>query len=385
MRSQSNAPATPMKPQSPGRITESLSDTCFVGDCREVLKTLIAEDLRVQMCVTSPPYWGLRDYGMAGQIGLERTPDDYVTALAEVFRLVRDLLADRGTLWLNLGDCYATGAGTVGECPGGGVQGDRWKGHRGTRPGSAKHASSVMGPMTQPNRLPLPGLKPKDLVGVPWRVAFALQTDGWWLRSGIIWHKPNCMPESVKDRPTRAHEYLFLFSKSERYYYDHEAIRESASYGDHVRNVDSPYCVPGQPAHTGLRKQGLSKSGNTSRRYGEDYGRPGAHRGVSVPWEGDHCNKRSVWSVSSRPCLDAHFATFPPELIEPCILAGSRPGDIVLDPFLGNGTTAEVAQRLGRGWIGIDLNPSYTPIQRRRTAQMALALGDYRRWRAGSP
>jgi len=164
--------------------------------------------------------------------------------------------------------------------------------------------------MTQPNRLPLPGLKPKDLVGIPWRVAFALQADGWTLRSDIIWHKPNCMPESVKDRPTRAHEYLFLFSKSERYYYDHEAIREAASYGDHVRNMDSPYCVPGQPAHHGLRKQGLSKSGNTSRRYGEDYGRPGAHRGASVPWEGDHRNKRSVWSVSSRPCLDAHFATF---------------------------------------------------------------------------
>jgi hypothetical protein len=144
MRSQSNAPATPMKPQSPGRITESLSDTCFVGDCREVLKTLIAENLRVQMCVTSPPYWGLRDYGMAGQIGLERTPDDYVTALVEVFRLVRDLLADQGTLWLNLGDCYATGVGAVGEHPGGGVQGDRWKGYRGTRPGSAKHASGAI-------------------------------------------------------------------------------------------------------------------------------------------------------------------------------------------------------------------------------------------------
>ncbi|MGH8653511.1 MAG: DNA-methyltransferase [Gammaproteobacteria bacterium] len=434
------------------RIATDLRDSCLVGDCRTVLKQLIEEGLKVQMCVTSPPYWGLRDYGCEGQIGLERTPDEYVAVLVEVFRLVRDLLADDGTLWLNLGDCYATGAGMVGQCPGGGIQGERWKalrpslpqdcsgqGYRGTHTAhnSGKNAYALgEGGFTQPNRLPLPGLKPKDLVGIPWREAFALQADSWTLRSDIIWHKPNPMPESVRDRPTRAHEYLFLLSKSERYYYDAEAIRELCD---------------GAIGH----------------------------------------NRRSVWTIATESNSDPHFATFPQKLIEPCVLAGSlvigahEPEDMiltptgdgerhddpslitgragmnrprraiestramsraeqaayaeqlrasthrsemmdeaggettfahylrtdrngarvippvlltrwidrgwlnrieiaprtaaphrstVLDPFLGSGTTAEVAQRLRRRWLGIDLNPGYTAMQQRRTAQRTLAL-----------
>ncbi|MGH8653500.1 MAG: DNA-methyltransferase [Gammaproteobacteria bacterium] len=363
-------------------------DTCLIGDCRKVLRRLIADGARMQMCVTSPPYWGLRDYGCGSQIGLERTPDEYVAVLVGVFALVRELLSADGTLWLNLGDCYATGAGMVGDCPGGGIQGERWKalrpslpqdcpgqGYRGTHTAgnSGKHAYRLGdGGLTQPNRLPLPGLKPKDLVGIPWRVAFALQADGWTLRSDIIWHKPNPMPESVRDRPTKAHEYVFLLSKSEHYYYDHEAIREHACCGDHARNAN--HQAPGQQEHAGLRRRGIAKNGNTSRCYGDEYGRLGAHRGASVPWEGDRRNKRSVWEVATLPFPDAHFATFPPALIEPCILAGSREGDIVLDPFLGSGTAAEVAQRFGRRWIGIDLNPAYAAMQRRRTRQMALRL-----------
>ncbi len=259
-----------MTPQSTQEAGTVALDTCLIGDCRKVMRRLIEAGLRVQMCVTSPPYWGLRDYGCVGQIGLERTPNEYVAVLVEVFRLVRDLLADDGTLWLNLGDCYATGAGRVGQCPGGGMQGEHWKGYHGTHTAgnSGKHAYLLgNGGFTQPNRLPLPGLKPKDLIGIPWRVAFALQADEWFLRSDIIWHKPNCMPESVKDRPTRAHEYLFLFSKSERYYYDHKAIREHACYGDHERNAD--HRAPAQQEHVGLRRPGIAKSGNTARRYGD--------------------------------------------------------------------------------------------------------------------
>lgn len=205
-------------------------DTCFVGDVRDGLRAFIAGGIRAQTCVTSPPYWGLRDYGVAGQIGLEPTPEQFVATMVDVFRLVRDALADDGTLWLNLGDSYATGAGRVGNAPGGGAQGERWRGgHEG------KHGQ--VGPMTQPNRLPIAGLKPKDLIGIPWRVALALQADGWYLRSDIIWHKPNPMPESIKDRPTKAHEYLFLLAKSERYFYDAEAIKESCSENTNERRA----------------------------------------------------------------------------------------------------------------------------------------------------
>ncbi|MGH8584728.1 MAG: DNA-methyltransferase [Gammaproteobacteria bacterium] len=437
------------------RIATDLRDSCLVGDCRTVLKQLIEEGLKVQICVTSPPYWGLRDYGGVGQIGLERTPDEYVAVLVEVFRLVRDLLADDGTLWLNLGDCYATGADMVGQCPGGGIQGERWKalrpslpqdcsgqGYRGTRTAhnSGKNAYALgEGGFTQPNRLPLAGLKPKDLVGIPWRVAFALQAAGWYLRSDIIWHKPNPMPESVRDRPTKAHEYLFLLSKSERYYYDAEAIREPYAL-DSLARVQRGRSDKHKYADGGPGDQTLAR--DIRKACTSALGR----------------NRRSVWSIGSEPFSEAHFATFPRRLVEPCILAGTserghcpecgarwqRPStrlrtgvverefvpqhdvspakpvlsppevakdegpldasnswqgsprgrtrtrtivweptcscgahpipDVVLDPFLGSGTTAEVAQRLGRHWFGIELNPDYTAMQERRTAQRALAL-----------
>ena len=327
----------------------------------------------IQCVVTSPPYWGLRDYGTAEQIGLERTPDDYVREIVAVFREVRRVLTSDGVLWLNLGDCYATGAGAVGNCPGGGEQGARWagdqyQGHRGSRGGSPKqrHTGAAVGPMTQPNRMPLPGLKPKDLVGIPWRVAFALQADGWYLRSDVIWSKPNPMPESTIDRPTKAHEYVFLLTKNERYYYDAEAIKEPANAANAHDATGAGYDAPGQKPHSG------SRSGNKTRKYGDDIGRPGSHLGSSIPWEGFTRNRRSVWSIATRPYSGAHFATMPEKLAEPCILAGSRIGDRVLDPFMGSGTVGAVAERLGRRWVGLDLNRNYHALARKRTAQRGL-------------
>jgi len=299
-----------------------------IGDCLTVLRTL--PDGFAHTCVTSPPYWGLRDYGHDGQIGLEETPDAYVERMVAVFREVRRVLRDDGTLWLNLGDSYATGAGKVGDRPGGGAQGDGWQGAK-----------------TSPNRLPIEGLKPKDLVGIPWRVAFALQADGWWLRSDIIWHKPNPMPESIKDRPTKAHEYVFLMSKSPRYYYDADAIKERAT---------------------------RASSGNRERHCHDGTRGRSDHLGASIPWTNDDTgrNKRSVWTVTTRPFSGAHFACYPPDLIKPCIAAGCPEGGIVLDPFFGSGTTGMVAESLGRRWFGIELNPEYEPLIRQRTAQRGL-------------
>lgn len=341
----------------------------WFGDCRDSMREMLAQGLRAQCCVTSPPYYGLRDYGHPGQIGLKKTPAEFVAALVEVFRLVRDVLADDGVLWLNLGDSYATGAGGVGDCPGGGKQGESWK---------------LRGAMTPPNRMPLPGLKPKDLIGIPWRVAFALQADGWYLRQDIIWHKPNPMPESVRDRCTKAHEYLFLLAKSERYYWDAEAMQEPAQEWrgraatfDRSGNAVADHVLPGQSA----AQHRPRKSGNKERKPASARGVPvdtggktsGAVAGL-VPWEGTTRNRRSVWTVPTIPYSGAHFATFPPALIEPCILAGSRPGDVLLDPFFGSGTTGQVAQALGRQWVGCELNPAYEPLQRERTAQTGLQL-----------
>jgi len=314
------------------------------GDALEVLRTM--PDESVHCSVTSPPYWGLRDYGVPGQLGLERTPEEYTAKMVEIFREVRRVLKKDGTLWLNLGDCYATGAGKVGDCPGGGEQGERWKGYRGTRAESGKHVphSMSMGPMIQPNRMPLPGLKPKDLVGIPWRIAFALQADGWWLRSDIIWAKPNPMPESVTDRPTKAHEYLFLMSKAERYYYDATEMREESITDD----ARKPY-APGQ----------VDNRGNGHSRGG------GKERNATVVPIGRR-NKRTVWTVTTEPFPEAHFATFPKALIEPCIKAGCPPAGTVLDPFMGSGTTAVVARKLNRNYIGIELNEKYIEIAERR-------------------
>ena len=313
----------------------------IVGDCREVLKGLLAGS--VQCCITSPPYWGLRSYGVGtdqGEIGLERTPDEYVAKLVEVFREVRRVLAADGTLWLVLGDCYATGAGKVGNHPGGGKQGERWAGrgtHTAENSGKAASRIKAMGPMTQPNRMPIAGLKPKDLVGIPWMLAFVLRADGWYLRSDIIWHKPNPMPESCKDRPTKSHEYLFLLSKKSSYYYDAEAIKEIAVSRERGRE----------------KFNGESAVDTKMRGWGSHCGTDGSGR-----------NRRTVWSIVTAPFKGAHFATYPPKLVEPCILAGSRPGDVVLDPFAGSGTTGMVAEQLGRKFIGIELNPEYSKLAR---------------------
>lgn len=297
------------------------------GDCREIMRRWAADGVKVQTCVTSPPYFGLRDYGHEGQLGLEETPEEYIAAMVEVFRCVRDVLADDGTLWLNIGDSYANGGRKTRDA-------DDKLVHRGmsTRPADPED------------------IKPKDLIGIPWMLAFALRADGWYLRQDIIWHKPNPMPESVRDRCTKAHEYIFLLSKSERYFFDSEAMKEPA-----VGNSSG--------AAASFRRTG-SKRGQVI---------PGQGYGTHRPDRDDIAynetrNRRSVWTVPTRPYKGAHFATFPPALIEPCILAGSRPGDIVLDPFMGSGTAAAEARRHGRKYAGCEINPEYGPLQSERLA-----------------
>lgn len=324
------------------------------GDCRELMAAMPAGSVRC--CVTSPPYWGLRDYGHADQLGLERTPEEYVSRIVDVFREVRRVLADDGTLWLNLGDCYATGAGKVGDCPGGGEQVERWKQYGPARaqvPDGKNPNAGV--PTFQPNRMPLPGLKPKDLVGIPWRVAFALQADGWWLRSDIIWAKPNPMPESVTDRPTKAHEYLFLLAKSERYYYDADAIAEPATFAGKVVTLGEKSLSRGQATGAGVEASGNGKADSVT---------VAALR-----------NRRSVWTIATQPFAEAHFAVMPEALVEPCVLAGSKPGDLVLDPFAGSGTVGVVALRYGRRFVGCELNPEYVEMARRRIAGPLFAGG----------
>lgn len=316
-----------------------------IGDCRDIMRRWASEGVRAQMCVTSPPYFGLRDYGHPGQIGLEATPEEYIATMVEVFRCVRDVLADDGTLWLNIGDSYNSlggiHAGRNDNQAGVGAGQRQW------REGSARADGEVRSDgMSRRNRngTHAPGLKPKDLIGIPWMLAFACRADGWYLRQDIIWHKPNPMPESVRDRCTKAHEYIFLLSKSEKYFFDSEAMKEPA--------VAPP--KPCGPKNDAMRN---------------DSGRTGIVRG-----DGETRNRRSVWTVATQPYSGAHFATYPPALIEPCILAGSRPGDTVLDPFMGSGTTAQVAQDLGRKAIGCELNPQYLALQTERTAQLGLEL-----------
>ena len=334
-----------------------MNSKCYCGDCREIMKNLADAGQRVQMCVTSPPYWGLRDYGTDGQIGLESTIDEYIENMVGVFRHVRELLADDGTLWVNMGDGYTSGGRASWRS---GISNN--KGHQclddaGHRPGT-----------------PL-GLKPKDLIGQPWRLAFALQADGWYLRQDIIWHKPNPMPESVLDRCTKAHEYIFLLSKSERYYFDQEAIKEPASPNTNPR-------VPGNKSHKGLTayengdefsrtKAGLVKY---SERQKANRIKNNLSMDAALAVMPETRNKRSVWSVPSEPFSGAHFATFPTKLIEPCILAGSCLGDVVLDPFFGSGTTGQVCESLGRKWLGCELYPEYFALQKDRIRQMGLSL-----------
>jgi DNA modification methylase len=397
----------------------------YIGDCRELLKQL--PDKCVQTCITSPPFWGLRDYDHEGQIGLEDTPEEYVQVLVEVFSEVHRVLRDDGTLWLNLGDCYVTNPRGPNSAASSTLTGSsdsdrrqkRWAaaGRKGrAHPNNRTVDPKVKGRShkTMASRGLQSKLKHKDLVGIPWSVAFALREAGWYLRMDNIWSKPNPTPESVGDRPTKSHEYMFLFSKRPSYYYDGDAIAEPIVCGDHFRNVtdDVASAMPGAPAHRGLRKQ--YKSGNKTRKQRAENGGArdrATNQTFGVPWqnEDDKRNKRSVWTVPGVvdlelaveqarlwaelvemlqgrrdkpsvwtvvpiPYRGAHFATFPPQLIEPCVLACSRPGDLVLDPFFGSGTTGEVAEKHERRWIGFDIQPKYADLARERTAQRSLPL-----------
>lgn len=296
------------------------------GDCIEQMQTL--PDGVAQMCVTSPPYFGLRDYGVDGQIGLEQAPEEFVARLVEVFREVHRVLADDGTLWLNIGDSYAGGGG----------------GNYTKNPIHAPHGQHITNVRNKPEWLANSGLKAKDLIGIPWMLAFALRADGWYLRQDIIWHKPNPMPESVRDRCTKAHEYVFLLSKSPKYFFDSKAMREEAQHPK-VTHKSSRKSPAQESAFLGNAPTNLGRCGTS---------------------ENGTRNRRSVWTVATRPYKGAHFATFPPALIEPCILAGSRPGDIVLDPFMGSGTTAAVAVQHERQYIGCELNEKYEALQNER-------------------
>lgn len=336
-----------------------MSVRILVGDCRDVLRTL--PDESVHCVVTSPPYFGLRDYGVDGQIGLEPSPDAHVAELAAVFREVRRVLRSDGTLWLNLGDSYT--GGTLGRKDGAG---------EGRTYGKINGIGST--------RL-LGGLKPKDLMGIPWRVAFALQADGWWLRRDIIWHKLNPMPESVRDRPTCSHEYLFLLTKSATYTYDAEAILEPVSPNTHARLSQNVMDQVGSArANGGAKTNGNMKAvGRTPKTQPAGEGlknNDSFAAATSMPVT--HRNKRTVWSTSTEAFREAHFATFPPALIEPCILAGCPKGGMVLDPFGGAGTTGLVADRLGRDAILIELNPEYAAMAERRIRADMPMMADVR-------
>lgn len=298
------------------------TNVIHTGETRQVLATIPNES--VDCVITSPPYWGLRDYGNDMQIGLEKDPQEYVAHLVEVFDEVRRVLKPQGTLWLNIGDSYIADRK-------GGSQGKN--GQRADRRFSASVQAKTGA-----------GLKNKDIAGIPWRVAFALQDAGWYLRQDIIWHKPNCMPESVQDRCTRNHEYVFLLAKNAEYFYDNDTIKERAV------SVNDPRLGKGRIEYSGKR-QGEKGTG-----------------GAAVVTVTEYRNKRSVWTVTTKPFNEAHFATFPEDLIEPMVLAGCPKGGVVLDPFVGSGTTAVVAYRLQRKYIGIELNPEYAEMARRRVS-----------------
>ena len=357
-------------------------NTIHTGDALEILKTM--PDESVHCCVTSPPYWGLRDYGVDGQIGLEKDPGEYLSILVDVFREIRRVMRNDGTAWVNMGDSYA------------GYWGDKYA----HKPFGRNRAPDESTPPNKPS-LDFKSLriKPKDLIGIPWRLAFALQDDGWYLRQDIIWHKPTAMPESVRDRCTKCHEYIFLLSKSERYFYDQDAIKETASADTHARYArgrsDHHKWADGGPGNQSIAKSmaHMLKPGvnpkAASRFVGGWQSGPGTHSAIChnqphasptkfpkpkqnpsfsnvVKDVVEFRNKRSVWSVSPEPFSGAHFATFPQKLIAPMILAGAPPRGVVLDPFMGAGTVAVVARKLGRSFVGIELNPSYVDMAQRR-------------------
>tara|TARA_R110002126_G_scaffold190764_2_gene338817 strand:+ start:455 stop:1498 length:1044 start_codon:yes stop_codon:yes gene_type:complete len=340
------------------------------GDCRETMRCWKEQGIKAQTCVTSPPYYGLRDYGHKGQIGLEETPEQYIAAMVEVFRCVWDVLEDDGTLWLNIGDSYV---GAMSQHKDSGSFGETSCISKKTQGGIPQTGRVERNRLLREN-----GLKQKDLIGIPWMMAFALRADGWYLRQDIIWHKPNPMPESVTDRCTKAHEYIFLMSKSQKYYYDREAIAMPLAETSNARlaqpnlaNQAGSDRVPGK-TNGNMKAVGPRFGGN---KYGDD-DREESRTKSGNEWTGDtgKANRRSVWTVATKPYSGAHFAVFPSDLIEPCILAGAPVGGIVLDPFMGSGTTAQVAQNLGRKYLGCELNPDYCQLQNIRTAQQSLEL-----------
>ncbi|WP_438391132.1 DNA-methyltransferase [Caballeronia sp. DA-9] len=384
------------------------TNACHFGDCRDTMRAMIADGVKVQTIVTSPPYWGLRDYGVDGQIGHEPTLREFIETLTDVFELCRELLADDGTAWVNMGDSYAGSWGSQGRDYSG----------VGVASLSARQVAASQRKASGTGTIRDDGIKAKDLMGQPWRLAFALQDAGWYLRQDIIWHKPNPMPESTRDRCTKAHEYLFLLSKKSKYFYDNEAIRTPSASIANYKMPDGWDTAPG--AHGSYHPQGREKgrtAGNVNPPKGavayaegderhrtkagllafaektrasrDNFKREDSKRAVAHPGQtmGTHrpdradseydlttANRRSVWTIATEAYPGAHFATFPEALVEPCVLAGSRPGDIVFDPFFGSGTTGAVASRLGRRWIGCELNPAYEPLQRDRLRQPGLML-----------
>lgn len=330
---------------------EDAQITLYLGDALAVAKSL--PDALVRTIVTSPPYYGLRDYGEAGQIGAEESVDDYIAQMVQVFRELRRVLADDGTLWLNLGDSYNAKPGQRKATDKAGLKQQTKRGSTGSPSVSER------------------GVPAKGLLGVPWRVALALQDDGWILRSDIIWHKPNSMPESVTDRPTKSHEYLFLFSKNPNYYYDAEAIAEDAVKGD----AGSRFDLGKTGDHQMQRAQKGIRFGGA--KYGEDETAQSRTKSGNVYEPDGKRNKRTVWTVPTVPFPGSHFAVYPPDLIRPCIRAGSEPGDIVLDPFSGSGTTGAVAIFEGRRYVGIDLNSEYLDLSlKTRFQQPTLPWGE---------
>lgn len=379
-----------------------------VGDCRQLMRQMSAAGIKVNCIVTSPPYWGLRDYGVSGQYGTERTYQRHVARMRGVFRQCRSLLERDGVLWLNYGDSYYTPRPHGGHGASSKINGRNQ--HEFARAARMKKGLSTA---DGANRRRQVGLKEKDMVGMPWRIAFALQSDGWYLRSDVIWHKPNPMPESMRDRPTKSHEYLFLMSKSKRYYYDWEAISEPCSPDTHARaargrskahkNADGgpgdQTIAKGDP-HGGRVPTGWDTSAGEHRnkvgRYKGDktkqdgtgnrrttgfndryFGGPkSVHMGEAI--QADHIptvrNARTVWSLVTEGFPGAHFATFPTELVKRCILAGSKPGDIIFDPFHGSGTVGKVAIDLGRRFIGCELNPDYAEMADHRSRNITHGL-----------
>ena len=347
-----------------------LHEEIITGDCLKELKNLPNES--VNCCVTSPPYFNLRDYGVDGQIGMEDTPEEFIKKLTEVFREVRRVLKDDGTLWVNIGDSYCNSNGYA----------------RASEEFQRSGRNDALANDRSLSVLHEAGFKTKDLMGIPWMLAFALREDGWYLRQDIIWHKPNPMPESVKDRCTRSHEYIFLLSKSPHYYFDYEEIQEDSVCADDRRAGKGRIGYSGKRDETsGMNKSFVVISDKRNKRdvWESEYknlqynGQPNhsmhKRRAEGLPdIEYEKRNKRDVWSVTTKAIKEAHFATFPEDLIEPCIKAGCPVGGVVLDPFFGSGTTGRVAQRLNRGYIGIELNPEYVEISKNRTNNTQMTL-----------